>query len=128
MVNRKIISAIPFLLFSIAIYIVSSIEGPELPELGFELSDKLLHITVFFFYGITITFFVQNNFPSLISKKQIIIIFLIGTFYAITDEFHQNFVIGRDCNFFDFLADVIGIIISLLLFKNIQKISISFFK
>lgn len=32
----------------------------------------------------------------------------ISAVYGATDEFHQSFVVGRSCDFCDWLADVIG--------------------
>ena len=46
--------------------------------------------------------------------------------YAVTDELHQSFVPGRNCNIQDILIDGIGIlsfyIINILIFRNIKKI------
>ncbi|MDY6931665.1 MAG: VanZ family protein [Halobacteriota archaeon] len=44
------------------------------------------------------------------------IVVIIGTFYGITDEIHQYFVIGRTASVYDLVADIIGIIIALAFF------------
>jgi VanZ family protein len=38
------------------------------------------------------------------------VVFAVGTCYAATDEFHQWFVPGRQCDVFDFLSDAVGVI------------------
>lgn len=48
-------------------------------------------------------------------------VLLIGSIYAMSDELHQSFVPGRMPDIFDFLVDVIGIILSLFLFNLILQ-------
>ena len=62
-----------------------------------------------------------------ISKKKLSI--FIAYLYAISDEFHQSFVLGRTGRFRDTLIDLIGIFIGAYLFgkflnlKNKNKLS-----
>ena len=39
---------------------------------------------------------------------------LIGTAYAVTDEFHQSFVPGRSCEFRDIVIDSCGVLTGVL--------------
>lgn len=59
------------------------------------------------------------NFPG---KKIVQITFIFATIFAISDELHQSFIPGRTASVYDFLADVLGILIALLLHKQIPKI------
>ena len=45
----------------------------------------------------------------------IIIPWAIGTFYAVTDEFHQSFVEGRSCELRDMAIDTGGVLIGVLI-------------
>jgi VanZ family protein len=47
--------------------------------------------------------------------------FIIGMFYAMTDELHQLFVIGRSCEFRDVLIDSFGVLIGILIYYNSRK-------
>jgi VanZ family protein len=49
---------------------------------------------------------------SVLGGKAIIYSLIIAVFYALTDEYHQSFVFGRQCSFKDVGIDSIGILIS----------------
>jgi len=83
--------------------------------------DKLLHLTSFFFYGISTQLFINTIFINRRKSTRILFVLIIGIIYPLTDEFHQSFVPGRTSDIFDFLADFIGIILSLSLFNLILK-------
>lgn len=51
---------------------------------------------------------------------------IIGYLYALSDEFHQSFVVGRTSRFRDTLIDLLGILIGLFILKQITRIK--FFK
>ena len=90
----------------------SSFEGNSIPESYIFTSDKLLHIIEYFFLGILLffVFFFTSNKPYAIS-------FILGMFYSLTDELYQSTVIGRDSSALDVLADIIGLILSILFIK-----------
>lgn len=85
---------------------------------------KLAHFLLYTFGGILIMLHI-NCYP--INKhKKILLSWIIGTFYAITDEIHQLFVLGRSGEIRDVCIDsfgvITGIIILLLVLKIIEKI------
>jgi VanZ family protein len=41
---------------------------------------------------------------------------IIGIFYALTDEWHQSFVPGRNSSIFDLIVDAIGVFSASVLF------------
>ncbi|MDY2730661.1 VanZ family protein [Clostridium sp. HCP1S3_B4] len=49
-------------------------------------------------------------------RKSIIYVMFFVLFYAVTDEFHQIFIPGRNSNVFDIVVDFIGGLIGILLF------------
>ena len=64
--------------------------------------------------------FSSRNFSSSVENSQKMwkrfgIIFLISSLYALSDEVHQIFVIGRGFEFGDLLADGFGIICAMLI-------------
>jgi len=76
-------------------------------------TDKIAHFTFFFILAL-ISFF---NF----SKNKIISIFLGLLFYAILTEVMQGLMnLGRSADFFDFIADSVGIILGYFVFKYIN--------
>ena len=90
----------------------SSFEGSSIPKSYIFTLDKLLHIIEYFIFG-TLLFFVFF----FTSKKPDVISFIIGIFYSLIDELYQSTVIGRDSSALDVIADIIGLILSILFIK-----------
>ena len=99
-------------LFILLMIIGSSLKGNSIPKSYIFTLDKLLHIIEYFIFG-TLLFFVFF----FISKKPDVISFIIGMFYSLIDELYQSTVIGRDSSALDVLADIIGLILSILFIK-----------
>jgi VanZ family protein len=53
---------------------------------------------------------------------------IICTFYGFSDEFHQYFVPNRDANFYDWIADVVGVVLTLVIIKFILAKRYSLFR
>ena len=99
-------------LFILLMIIGSSLEGDSIPKSYIFTLDKLLHIVEYFIFG-NLLFFVFFT----TSKKPDVISFIIGMFYSLIDELYQSTVIGRDSSALDVLADIIGLILSILFIK-----------
>ena len=99
-------------LFIVLMIIGSSYEGNSIPKSYIFTLDKLLHIIEYFIFG-TLLFFVfssSSTTPGVISL-------ILGTFYSLIDELYQSTVIGRNASGLDVLADIIGLILSVLFIK-----------
>ena len=99
-------------LFILLMIIGSSLKGNSIPKSYIFTLDKLLHIIEYFIFG-TLLFFVFF----FTSKKPDVISFIIGMLYSLIDELYQSTVIGRDSSALDVLADIIGLILSILFIK-----------
>lgn len=88
----------------------------------FEFGDKIGHFIGYFIFGCTIHFSLVMATENVSKKKILLYTFLIGAAYAASDEFHQSFVQGRSSDVFDWLADVIGIALSLPMHNLFNKI------
>ena len=97
----------------------------HIPNYFFHNLDKIIHFGVYFVLGYLITrAFSLGNFNNLTGKIFSLSISL-GALYGLSDEFHQMFVPGRSMDFFDFLADVVGIAIAqLVIYFYYQKIQL----
>ena len=99
----------PALLFAVAIFLGSSIPGPEMPKLVLSVPDKILHVCEYSLFAFLICRAVKNqNHMQGIARFAIIFTILCASAYAASDEFHQSFVPGRTMDVFDWLADTIG--------------------
>ena len=74
--------------------------------------DKVLHMGLYFGFGILLHLSFRNSENLFLRRYAAILAILVGIFYGITDEFHQSFVPGRSSNQWDLLADGIGIVIA----------------
>lgn len=99
------------ILYALGIFLISA--NPKPPEplgmAGLEIShvDKIYHFFLYAFFGIAI--YIASIKTDFSPEKSIKISFLLGSFYAFTDEIHQSFVPGRSCDALDFLVDAAGI-------------------
>ncbi|MFD1031302.1 VanZ family protein [Metaplanococcus flavidus] len=70
------------------------------------LMRKNAHFIAYFILGILLLNALKSNsFPT---SRDAIAAFLIAVFYAITDEFHQLFIVGRSGEFRDVMIDSAG--------------------
>ena len=98
------------LIYALLIFVLSAIPQAA-PSFRFEFGDKVLH---FIEYGIFSALLFLAFFTSgkeFLKKHVFLISSLIGIAYAVSDELHQRFVPGRRCEFLDFVADSLGIIV-----------------
>ena len=114
------------ILVCICIFLFSNQPGVESTKLTSNLFlRKLGHFSEYAILGFFAFAYFSNIFQTERGKIQLetsfFISFLFCFSYAVSDEFHQTFVIGRDGNFMDVLIDsggvLFGIIISIILFS-----------
>lgn len=101
----KIISWTATILYAGMIFYMSSQTWSGVPL--FPFADKIIH---FFVYAI-LAGLLRHSFSTTSSKgSRYLFIYAaaIATFYGVTDELHQYFVPGRNCDFWDLLTDAIG--------------------
>lgn len=75
---------------------------------------KLAHFSIYALGGILILLHV--NLYKIKTNKKVIISWLIGTVYAMTDEIHQLFVPGRSGEIRDVCIDSLGVITGIIIF------------
>lgn len=81
--------------------------------------DKFLHFIAYFSYGISTLSMLLIVKKS--EKRLIFIGLILSILFAISDEIHQFFVPDRVMDVFDFIADLLGILCSILFFNLILK-------
>lgn len=117
LIQKKKFYAIITLLIALEIFLFSNIPSPIGEYVGFNLAT-LYHFGIFFMF----TFFLSLTLiHKKLSNKTILIVLLISIFYAMSDEFHQLFVIGRFASIEDILIDFAGSLLSILILKIIWK-------
>lgn len=112
---------LPFLIVATSVLIMSSLN--DIPDLNkvFVGFDKLLHLIIYFFYGISIQVMIIGNFPHHRTIYQILMTLLSGIVLAATDEYYQSFQPERYSDIYDFAADTFGILLSLLILPRLKN-------
>lgn len=104
----KTIIAILLLTYWILVFIATSMPNSTFFNIG--KYDKLAHFSA---YGVLAFLmywlFDLNKKTKTLNWRKVFIIIFILTLYAIFDEIHQSFIPGRSTEFYDFVADIIGI-------------------
>jgi VanZ family protein len=109
----------------LAIFIESSITSAIYPRIEFELSDKVVHIIIYFALFLTAYYSFNNQKRNILIKEySLISSFIFTSLYGASDELHQYFVPGRTCDFFDWVANVVGAflaIYAIIIYRRLSK-------
>ena len=113
--QRKIVLIwLPVLVFCAVIFIQSSFPSPAF-GLTLPLKDKAIHMAV---YGVLAALFYRAcrvTWPGRLSPVQLIVISVcFASLYGMSDEFHQSFVVSRQADVMDWVADVAGSVLGAL--------------
>ena len=115
---------IPALLWATLILIIIAIPGNYIPTphgiWGSISPDKIIHFGLFAPLSFLLAKGINQKYN--IRMQAIVLSGVFGIIYAILTEVLQFYVIpGRNGNIFDALADIIGILIGLALFRKITN-------
>ena len=106
----------PYLFGVVAIWLVSAMERPPIPEpLVFWNSDKLLHMIA---YAILATLAL---FAAGAHRHGAIAAVLMSALYGGVDELHQSFVPGRSSSLLDLVADTLGALLAVTVWLSIKR-------
>lgn len=106
---------LPPIIWGLIIFLFSSIPSDKIPTLQIWGFDKIVHLIIFFVFGLLIyrsLYFSKSKVYSFrkIALISISIVFLFGVF----DELYQSLIPGRTTDVFDLIADVTGGILSII--------------
>lgn len=100
---------LPALAWALLIFLGSSIPSSKFPNLKIFDFDKLIHITIFFVFGLLVyRASTPRNGGTVFRWKRALIAIGVVVLYGAFDEIHQSFVPGRSLDKWDLLADSIG--------------------
>ncbi|GAB5466142.1 MAG: hypothetical protein Kapaf2KO_15780 [Candidatus Kapaibacteriales bacterium] len=118
----KVVSFLPFISTALIIFFLSSINKVELPDMGLDFTDKIIHILAYIVVGFTAFILVEAIVTLKRNPKLMIYLSLaLSILYGIADEIHQSFVPGRSADFWDVVADSIGAAIGVFLTHKTYK-------
>ena len=103
MIFNLIVSVAPVSAWAALLYWFSA--QPALPGPPLPISDKVLHFAAYFVLGAALAWAGRNAR----GRSLHVALITAGVLYALSDEWHQSFVPGRDPSAGDFVADVVGL-------------------
>jgi VanZ family protein len=119
----------PFIAWLLIIFIQSSFPAVELPKVEFLSSDKIVHMGVYGLLAalcfISLAHIEKQN---MFSKNVYLWSGVLTVLYGASDEIHQYFVPNRSSEVQDWLADLAGAIIMLLVIKFFLSKHLSLFR
>ena len=81
---------------------------------------KLAHYTIYLIGGILIISFMDTLDKN--NKQKIMYSIIVGVIYAITDEIHQYFIVGRSMRILDVFIDTLGVCTGITIFLLQKKL------
>lgn len=123
MIKKFLLFQFPWQFLMLTIFIQSSIGSLKIPDFAFNFSDKILHFTVFGILGMLMARGLRNAKNRIVNDNYFLISLLICTLYGIFDEIHQYFVPGRHFSLWDWIADMLGVIILVWVYKHFVESS-----
>ncbi|MFB6261549.1 MAG: VanZ family protein [Thiohalorhabdaceae bacterium] len=103
-----------WVLWMVLIALTSHVPGEVAPSLPFEGADKVAHIVVYFVLGILGVGAVARlrlDWPRPLVGSTAL---LVGALFGALDEYHQSFVPGRDMSMDDWLTDLLGLALAVI--------------
>ena len=112
--HKKHLVYMPLIFYWLLILTLTSLPGYDLPDV--KINDKIEHFLAFGGLGflLHLSLRVQDKFIVL-KKFPWLFTILIVACYAAFDELHQLFIPGRSCDINDWIADMIGVTIGVVL-------------
>jgi len=107
--RRSFLYGGPVLAYAALIFFLSSLSGFPVEVQSFFGFDKIAHIVEYYLLGCLLYRWVTSTDRYRRRRYALLITILIGTCYALSDEWHQSFVPGRDASLFDALFDAVGV-------------------
>jgi VanZ family protein len=108
-VRRSFFYGGPVLAYAALIYFLSSMSSfPEAVPSFFGF-DKVAHFMEYYFFGCLLCRWFSSMERCRKQWRVLLITILVGTGYALGDEWHQSFVPGRDASPWDALFDTFGV-------------------
>ena len=99
--------SVPVFLWAAMIFFLSSIPEENLPNVPIPHIGKIVHFVEYSILGMLSFRAFRHSNPKTGRMKQIIIVVILIMLFAISDEWHQTFVPGRDGNVADVIFDTI---------------------
>lgn len=108
----------------IFVLILSLTPAYDVPKIGFlniPNIDKFVHLLMYFILTSACLIDIKNNIKKTTNIFFLLVLFIIAFFSGMIEIIQANYILGRSGSLYDFFANVLGIIISVFIFKFYLK-------
>jgi VanZ family protein len=105
----------------LALFLQSSIGTIKIPDIGVSWFDKILHFIVFGILGLLTARGFRHSTGTRMRDRFMSWSIIICILYGASDEIHQLWIPGRFASFWDWIADILGIITFILIYISKTK-------
>ena len=102
---------LPVIIYAIIIFSVSSIPGKDIPPV-FKYQDTVFH----FLEYAGLSLLLNRALKDIPGFKRFSLVLILCLLYALSDEWHQSFVPGRNASLYDAAVDGIGAFITSVIY------------
>ncbi|MCF7826434.1 MAG: VanZ family protein [Candidatus Marinimicrobia bacterium] len=114
----------PAVLYAILILLLSSMDQNTAHRYAADIEDYILHFVEYNLFGVTLTWAFFREKPMTELRYSYRLAVGVGTLAAMADEFYQSFIPSRYSTIEDVVADVFGLILSIITFTLVMKIPV----
>lgn len=114
----------PSILYVILILFLSSLDQSTVKHFSRDMADYLLHSVEYNIYGVTLIWAFYREKPRTELRYSYRLAVSVGALTAMGDEFYQSFIPSRYSTIEDVVADIFGLILSIITFSLIMKIPV----
>lgn len=109
-------------IYFLMILILSSLNQTTVAKFTWGIEDFVLHAMEYHLFGLTLIWAMYRDKPPHELKPSYRVAVGVGTLFAIADEFYQSFIPSRFASVEDVVADVFGLILSIITFPLLIKL------
>ncbi|MBU0517573.1 VanZ family protein [bacterium] len=109
----------PFVFAIVLVFALSAYPKALIPQGKYISWDKLAHLAEFGTLSYITARMLYYSGRAWWHRHWVVLLFMFGVLFAISDEWHQSFVAGRLSSVFDVIADSVGVLLGYLLFNRI---------
>ena len=114
--HKVVLVYLPLIFYWILLFTLTSLPSQSVPAVG--VNDKVEHMLAYF--GLSFLMYLALLFQkksSLLKNNALVFTLLFVFAYGILDEVHQLLIPGRSCELLDFMADILGGIVGIIVVK-----------
>lgn len=109
-------------LYSILILVLSLVNLNEVKIVKLEASDKIYHFVCYAFMSFLWSYFTKSTLKALKNRAIFVLIFSISVFGIIIEVLQLKLTDYRAFDWWDILANFVGAVFGIIIFKLFQKI------